>query len=118
MARHAIAKVIDDHLQPSDRSDQDVLGIQVATLLAAAGERTERDSPIQTMPFDPLVEPLTEREREVLQLLMDGASNNEIAEQLVLSVNTVKKHVFNVCSKLGVQSRTQAIVRARHLNLL
>jgi LuxR family transcriptional regulator, maltose regulon positive regulatory protein len=60
-----------------------------------------------------LLEALTAREREVLQLLMQGASNREIAEQLVLSVNTVKKHVLNICGKLGVQSRAQAIAHAR-----
>jgi LuxR family transcriptional regulator, maltose regulon positive regulatory protein len=65
-----------------------------------------------------LVEPLTAREREVLQLLVDGASNREIAHQLVLSVNTVKKHVYNMCGKLGVKSRAQAIAQARTLDLL
>jgi LuxR family maltose regulon positive regulatory protein len=64
------------------------------------------------------VEPLTEREREVLRLLLEGASNHEIARRLVLSVNTVKRHVYNLSGKLGVQSRTQAIARARTLNLL
>jgi len=61
---------------------------------------------------------LTAREVEVLRLLMDGASNREIARHLVLSVNTVKKHVFNICGKLGVQSRAQAIAQARSLNFL
>ena len=61
---------------------------------------------------------MTAREVEVLRLLMDGASNREIARHLVLSVNTVKKHVFNICGKLGVQSRAQAIAQARSLNFL
>jgi ATP/maltotriose-dependent transcriptional regulator MalT len=65
-----------------------------------------------------LLSQLTEREREVLHLLLEGASNREIAQRLVLSVNTVKRHVYNLCGKLGVQSRTQAIIRARTLNLL
>ena len=65
-----------------------------------------------------LIEPLTPREREVLQLLLEGASNREIAQHLVLSVNTVKKHVLNLCGKLGVQSRAQAIAKARRLHLL
>jgi LuxR family maltose regulon positive regulatory protein len=64
------------------------------------------------------VESLTAREREVLQLILDGASNREIAHQLILSVGTVKKYVYNICGKLGVQSRTQALIRARALHLL
>jgi len=90
----------------------------VATLLAAFGEQTRVNPALHTARPRSLVEPFTEREREVLRLLLDGASNREIARHLVLSVNTVKKHVYNICGKLGVQSRTQAIVRARTLNLL
>ncbi len=62
---------------------------------------------------DPLVETLTAREREVLQLLLSGASNREIACHLVLSLNTVKKHVLNICRKLNVRSRAQAIAKMR-----
>jgi ATP/maltotriose-dependent transcriptional regulator MalT len=66
----------------------------------------------------PYAELLTAREREILQLLLDGASNREIAHHLVLSVNTVKKHVLNICSKLNVRSRAQVIAKARTLHLL
>ena len=66
----------------------------------------------------PLVEPLTCREREVLQLLLDGASNREIARYLVLSMNTVKKHVLNICGKLNVRRRAQVIAKAQTLPLL
>jgi LuxR family maltose regulon positive regulatory protein len=65
-----------------------------------------------------LLDPLTERELEVLRLLAEGASNATIADALVVAVGTVKKHVFNVCSKLGAQNRTQAVARARALQLL
>jgi LuxR family maltose regulon positive regulatory protein len=54
----------------------------------------------------------------VLQLLAQGASNREIAQRLILSTGTVKKYVYNICGKLGVQSRMQALVRARALHLL
>ncbi len=64
------------------------------------------------------MEPLTAREREVLWLVLEGASNRDIALQLTLSVNTVKKHVLNIYSKLNVQNRAQAITKARILHLL
>src|SRR5579875_599309 len=90
----------------------------VATLLRAFGEQNISDVPLSSTRPSQLAEPLTEREREVLRLLLMGASNREIARGLVLSVNTVKRHVYNLCGKLGVQSRMQAIIRARALNLL
>lgn len=90
----------------------------VATLLCAFGEQHASDLPLSSARPDVLLGPLTEREREVLQLLAAGASNGEIARRLVLSLGTVKKHVSNICGKLEVQSRTQAIARARVLHLL
>jgi len=65
-----------------------------------------------------LVEPLTERELEILRLIADGLSNQAIADQLVIAVSTVKRHINNLFGKLAVQSRTQALVRARELQLL
>lgn len=65
-----------------------------------------------------LVEPVTEREQDVLSLLVKGASNREIAQRLIISEGTVKKHVSNICGKLGVKRRTQAITRALSLALL
>lgn len=60
---------------------------------------------------------LTEREREILELIAKGKSNNEIAAQLVLSPGTVRNYVSNVFSKLQVADRTQAIIRAREAGL-
>ena len=65
-----------------------------------------------------LVEPLSEREREVLDLVAAGLSNQEIAARLIVGVSTVKKHINNIFGKLAVRSRTQALARARELNLL
>ena len=65
-----------------------------------------------------LAEPLSQRELEILRLIADGATNREIAAELVLTVNTVKKHVGNIFGKLGATNRTQAIARAREANLL
>jgi LuxR family maltose regulon positive regulatory protein len=66
----------------------------------------------------PLPEALTPREQEVLLLLAEGASNQEIARRLVVSLATAKKHVANILSKLGAENRTQAIAYARSLSLL
>jgi LuxR family maltose regulon positive regulatory protein len=63
-------------------------------------------------------EPLTQREQEVLRLLVEGASNQDIANRLVISLATVKKHVSNLLGKLQAESRTQAIARAREWKLL
>jgi LuxR family maltose regulon positive regulatory protein len=65
-----------------------------------------------------LIEPLTGRELEVLSLLAAGLRNQEIADQLVISLATVKRHISNIYGKLGVSHRTQAIARARALGLL
>jgi DNA-binding NarL/FixJ family response regulator len=65
-----------------------------------------------------LVEPLSEREREVLRLLSSGASNREIAEALVIAHGTVKNHVTSILGKLGVRDRTQAAIKARELGLI
>ena len=65
-----------------------------------------------------LLEPLTPQEQRILRLLAEGASNQQIATQLVISLTTVKKHMTNVLSKLGATNRTQALVRAREYGLL
>lgn len=66
----------------------------------------------------PLDEPLSQRELEVLSLIAAGSSNKEIAARLVISPGTVKRHINNLYGKLGVASRTQALRRARALHLI
>jgi LuxR family maltose regulon positive regulatory protein len=65
-----------------------------------------------------LPEPLTERELAILRLIEAGYSNGQIAERLVVTLHTVKKHNSNIYSKLGVRSRTQAVAKGRELKLL
>ena len=67
---------------------------------------------------EPLLDPLSVRELEVLHLIAIGDSNYEIAKQLVVAVSTVKRHVSNIFSKLGVTNRTQAVARARDFGIL
>ena len=65
-----------------------------------------------------MVEPLTDREVEVLRLLAAGRSNQRIAHELVVTLDTVKKHVTHVLAKLGAANRTEAVARARQLGLI
>ena len=64
-----------------------------------------------------MIEPLTPRESEVLALLGRHLSNQEIAEELVVSPSTVKTHTLNIYRKLGVNSRKQAVARATELDI-
>lgn len=106
-------------------------GKPILRLLARAAERNPASDYIQKLleglggpvaiePVAPpqLIERLTTREFQVLQLIADGATNQEIANELVLAINTVKKHISNIYGKLGVDNRVQAVARARQLGLL
>lgn len=91
-----------------------------------AGPAPERDDApqasstalVQVAMSTGLYEPLSEREREVLQLVAVGCSNQEIARQMVITPGTVKKHLEHIYTKLTVHSRTAALARARFLHLL
>jgi LuxR family maltose regulon positive regulatory protein len=80
--------------------------------LGAAGRRMAEDA------LGSLVEPLSDRELQVLQLVAGGATNRQIARDLFIAVSTVKSHLNSVYGKLGVKNRTQAVARARELDLL
>jgi LuxR family maltose regulon positive regulatory protein len=69
-------------------------------------------------PKSKMIEPLTDRELEVLHLIADGRSNTEISQRLFLALSTVKGHNLRIFNKLQVQNRTEAVVRARELGLL
>ena len=102
-------------------------------LTAFEHEQQDASPPVMTAPTgEPALSParqasarssvpavsLTQREQEVLRLLAAGASNQDIAHTLVISLDTVKKHVSNLLGKLGASSRTQAISQARARSLL
>ncbi len=80
---------------------------------AARGEEPRKSAPPTSLP-----EALTNREFEILQLIVAGLSNKAIQEKLVISNNTVRTHIRNLYGKLGVNNRTQAVLRARELGLL
>jgi LuxR family maltose regulon positive regulatory protein len=93
---------------------------QYARELLAAFPATDRAMLPSEIPVaaEQLIVPLSKRELEILQLIGEGYSNQEIADRLVITLHTVKKHSSNIFTKLGVTSRTQAVARARQLQLL
>lgn len=87
-------------------------------LLAALGATAEEPPDREYPEAADLVEPLSERELEVLALIAEGLSNPEVAERLYLSPNTVRVHTSNIYAKLGVHGRVAAVTRARSLHIL
>jgi LuxR family maltose regulon positive regulatory protein len=92
----------------------------VHELLAAFSDAAleQTDTAKRNAPMPDLIEPLSDRELQVLQLIAEGLTNPEIASRLYLATNTVKAHTRNIYGKLGVHNRTQAVARARSLGLL
>ena len=110
-------------------------GVPMAALLSKLRDRQRKQGPTPYLdkvltafspqkvvdyptPQNALLDPLSTREQEVLHLMARGASNQEIAETLVITLDTVKRHVSNILSKLGASNRTQAVSRVRELGLL
>ncbi len=88
-------------------------------LASTAGESTSAGGRLgPDSSLSPMIDPLSDRELEVLRLFAAGLSNREIASELIISVGTAKWHAHNIFEKLGVHGRTQAIARARELRLL
>ena len=94
-------------------SDRPQLAGYVTRILSAFEPVTRKPRQV-----DGLVEPLTEREMEVLRYIAEGCSNPEIASRLFLSPNTLKAHAQNIFMKLNVHNRLQAVNRARELGLI
>src|SRR5579871_939209 len=99
---------------------QGMLPDYTSKLLAVFESKQQQSeaSALQPPSAHPLIELLSPREREVLQLIAQGLSNQEISERLVLALDTVKGHNRNIFDKLQVQRRTEAVARARELGLL
>ena len=99
-------------------ADASALRSFIARLLEASGQQTEQTaSPRGEAAFQPL-EPLTDREKDILVYLANGVSNKEMARRIFVSENTVKFHLKNIYSKLAVNSRLQAINAARQMGLI
>jgi LuxR family maltose regulon positive regulatory protein len=91
---------------------------EYAGRLLTAFPTVELVSMAPSRPSSEMIEPLSERQHEVLLLIAEGLSNREIAQRLFLSLSTVKVHTYNLYGKLGVHSRTQAVAKAKALGIL
>jgi LuxR family maltose regulon positive regulatory protein len=87
-------------------------------LLSIFGEPARPPAALARAAGPALAEPLTRREIEVLRLIAANMRNEEIADQLFISLSTVKRHIANAYGKLGVGHRTEAVARANELRLL
>ena len=103
--------------QHAHNQDQKLIGY-VDNVLAAFAQPIPTPPANISHPPSTLVEPLSQRELEILRLVAEGLSNQEIGERLFLSVHTVKGHNGRIFDKLQVQRRTEAIARAREFGLL
>jgi LuxR family maltose regulon positive regulatory protein len=87
-------------------------------LLAAFPVAAPEQPAESKIPGSDLIEPLSERELEVLQLIGDGLSNQDVGKKLFISLHTVKAHTRNIYGKIGAHSRTEAVAKARALGIL
>lgn len=103
----------------SAAADQGATPEYTRKLLAAFAAEEQKIAGASHLPdAQPLVDPLSQRELEILQLIAEGLSNQEIGERLFLALDTVKGHNRRIFEKLDVQRRTEAVARARELGLL
>ena len=103
----------------SESAVQEIMPDYAGKLLATFEAETQRiEDRSYLSPAQPLIEPLSQRELEVLRLVAQGLSNDEIGKRLFLALDTVKGHNRRIYDKLQVQRRTEAVARARELGLL
>jgi LuxR family transcriptional regulator, maltose regulon positive regulatory protein len=113
-----MAELLPEVLEAQQRGRLDSLRRVPAHYLRKLLATLERDASSTAQPATELPESLSERELEVLELIAAGKTNRRIASDLFVSVGTVKTHINNVYRKLDAHSRTQALARARELNLI
>jgi len=87
-------------------------------LLNAFDSALQGTQKLQTIKAQRLIEPLSKREREILQLISQGYTNREIGERLYLALNTIKGYNRNLFQKLNAKNRTEAVANARKLGML
>jgi LuxR family maltose regulon positive regulatory protein len=117
----AIPDLLDKLLSDTqaEENTDDVIKEYLLTLIEASQGLVEAESIAWSdWPNIGLLEPLTDREIKVLELLITGDSNQEIAEMIVVTQSTVKYHLKNIYLKLGVHTRMEAVVRAKQLGLV
>jgi LuxR family maltose regulon positive regulatory protein len=115
-----MARLLYEILSRAETLSRGIAPDYIRQLLAAFPdiEPDQIGPPKTQVPESELVEPLSEREIEVLQLIAEGLTNQEVATRLYLSLHTVKVHARNIYGKLGVKNRTQAVARGKALGIL
>ena len=115
----SVAKSLSRLLEQADRESINAEYLRtILDAFPAAVRSASQTKPKPASVKEGLIDPLSERELEILHLIDEGLSNQEITERLFITLHTVKKHSSNIYAKLGVSSRTQAVARARQLSLL
>lgn len=114
-----------DLLRDAQADLAEQLGAEANAAAWARGSQLELDAVVDDLlhmtdahATQPALDPLTDRELEVLRMIAQGLTNHEIAESMTVVEGTIRTHVYNLCQKLGVRNRTGAVARARALHLL
>lgn len=112
-----LVQVIETVYEGAAWIDPALASIVMSTLVEPLGPDGKSSRAIDAVKSEPPVD-LTEREREVLQLLVQGKNNKDIAEELCITIHTAKAHVGNILMKLSVSDRVQAVIKAIKENLV